>query len=156
MQLSNYRVALVISKAGLNAAQLIEVKSRLKFIAKMGGAEPDGITLTLPAFKHKGPDGAAIARRLVTELARLDYVRIEVREHVLSVNEIMRDFHNSHDEVWCISADRQSKLTKSRAWFVYDEGKKTSRAAQYKLIPPWVEVPVTEAKTKAQPKALKG
>lgn len=155
MKIQNYKVGLVLSQAGLNSAQLVEVRSRLKFIAQLGGAEPDGITITVPSLHHAGPAGARDVEMLVTALARIEYARVVIVESVCAIADCIQLFMD-HDEVWCIPALRQTLSTKARAWMIYDQaGRDPTQKRKYQIIPPWVEAPVAEAKDR-KPKAMKG
>lgn len=156
MQLTNYRIGLVLSQAGMNAAQLVEVKSRLKFIAKLGGADSDGIKITVPSLYGGRASGTQVVEGLVESLSRIDYVRVEVVQDVRNVIDCLNLLRDA-DEVWCLPSTRQSRYTKARAWCIYDEAQRfrPGEAHRYKVIPPWVEQHVTEAR-ETKTKAMKG
>lgn len=143
--LSNYRIGLVLSQAGMNPVQSADVKARLKFIAQLGGAEGGGIQLIAPSLHHPGPAGARDVEKLVEALSRIEYVKVLIVEDVCAVPDCINLFKDA-DEVWCFPAARQSKLTKARPWVIYDYAIGLGESRKYKIIPPWTETPAASAR----------
>jgi hypothetical protein len=157
MKLSGYKVGLVLSQAGFSGNQLVFAKQMLKFIAKTLGPGGGGITVTVPGMPHDGADaGARAVERLLAPLQGIDYVRLVIAENVGQPPDCVRLFAD-HDEVWCVPAERQSRRTKARPLLVYDLGMQLpAEYRKYKLIQPWVEPMVAEARDTKKPKAMKG
>lgn len=148
MQISEYRVGLVIGQAGLNAAQVRDIKDRLKFLAKLGAGDPGAIKVTVPVTRHAGPASAADMEALVAPLSEISYIAITIVENVWRAEAMFQLFHD-HDEVWCCPSNRQTLSTHARAFTLYKMGaESTDRETvhKYKLIPPWVEPPVASAR----------
>lgn len=160
MNLSNYSVGLVLSRAGMNPAQEREVKHRLRTIMKLGGAKPDGLRLVVPiVLFHGGPKAAGFTEELLRPLEKWvmeGWLRVEILEEGhIDARAVMNTLREL-DEVWCIPAERQSLTTNARPLHVFDMARHTMQASRFKKIPPWVEAPPERAAEQKKPKPLKG
>jgi hypothetical protein len=140
-----YLIGTVFGEAGLNAAQLAEVKSRLKYIVKSG--LPMEIRITVPRpHRHRTSIELAAAIKAFTDAlpgALGQSVSVADVQQTLDCLKLFAEY----DEVWCLPSDRQSQSTKSRAWVLYAAAKSHNLRA-YKLIPPWIEPGGSETKIK--------
>lgn len=158
---ANYKVGLVMPRSGVNDAQRIVLRSRLQEIAKMGGAEPNGLGLFVPAaLSHGdracGPTSCALTEELVAHVTKgLHWINVTV----LDVGPLpaLLDVLRECDEVWCATASggSESMLRPAR---LHALAQKTPVAARFKLLHYWVEPPPESVPSQdtRKPKALKG
>lgn len=151
---ANYRVGLVMTKAGMTAAQLAFARAALKQIAKLGGAEPDGLALAVPILTHHtGPKACEQASAALGNLKDIDYLRVTVLD-AGDLDSMMSQLIDS-DEVWCMPAPVEpQRVQRPSKLYAMVRVKRPDRLAKFKIISPWVEARVAEAKT--NPKPLKG
>lgn len=157
--LSNYKVGLVLSRAGLNDAQLIEVKQRLKAIAHLTHADKDNpVEVTIPSIHNEGRAGASAVEALVAPYFRDLYsINATIVENVCAIHDCLLLFAK-HDEIWCCPSGLQTAATQSRAFNIHRQAQlrlPAVDACKYKIIPPWVE-PHVVAPRDLKPKAMKG
>lgn len=144
MNFPNYRVGLVVSRAGLTDAQLAQVKKRLADIVPFitdGGK----IELYVPGYDISQPEGS-----IPPEVANLQY-REKVRVCFIGIHSdqvgaagAIRYFLQekySCDEIWCCPALSQTGRSQARVAQVYTTGQAGPKARLYKMIPPWVDMP---------------
>lgn len=152
---ANYRIGLVMTKAGMTAAQFAYARSQLKQIAKLGGADPDGLALAVPILTHHtGPKACEQAEAALGKLKDLEYLRITVLD-TGDLDSMMSQLMDS-DEVWCMAAPTEpQRVQRPSKLYAMVRAKRPDRLAKFKIISPWVEALVAEAKT-SNPKPLKG
>lgn len=156
MNFPNYRVGLVVSRAGLTDAQLAQVKKRLADIAPFitqGGK----IELYVPGYDITQPEGS-----IPPEVANLQY-RDKVRVCFIGIHSdlvgaagairfYLQEKH-SCDEIWCCPALSQTGRSQARVAQVYTLGQSGTKARLYKMIPPWVDMPTAPRAPKRKPEA---
>jgi hypothetical protein len=158
--LRDYRVGIVIPKAGINVAQLAEIGKRLDFIAKTLPA--DGVVYVyVPGFDLADAE-ASVVRDLCNMLERKPKVQEtylpEAGDHKAGVaTAIVYGLLGDKrcDEIWCCPAEGQTAHSSARVAQVWRLGQMSRFPTRFKQIPPWVEPPVPEAKQKQPTKGKK-
>lgn len=157
--LANYKIGLVMGHAGMNPVQVKEVRRRLKEIAKLGGALPDGLALSVPAVRHHcGPQACEETEALLKPLMDLDYLRITVLD-LGPVSDVLYGVLTL-DEVWCLPAPLQARAAQ-RPMKVYKLARAELRNSnKFKIIEPWADnehvTGAIKASIKKPERALKG
>lgn len=154
----DYRVGIVIPKAGINERQLAEIGRRLDAVAKLLPA--DGIIhVYVPGFNLADAE-ASVVRALCNVLERKGKVRQTylpmAGDHKAGVAHAIVEALGGRlncDEIWCCPAEGQHARSVARVAQVWKLVQASERAARYKQIPPWVEPPAPpEAATKPKTK----
>lgn len=152
----DYRVGIVIPKAGINERQLAEIGRRLDAIAKIL-PEYGRIQVYVPGFDLADAE-ATVVRNLCNLLERKGKVQQTylpmAGDHKAGVaHSIVYTLGQRLccDEVWCCPAEGQNARSVARVAQVWRLAQAGERPARYKQIPPWVEPPAPPEATK-QPK----
>lgn len=152
--LRDYRVGIVVSAQGPNAAQITALAERLAQITKV--LPEDGqIHVYIPGFGLADPE-QSVSRPLRNMLerkgkVRLIYIGTRSREGGVAQN-IVSDLIQVKrcDEIWCCPSDGQVQQSTARVAQVYRIGAASAYHQRYKLIPPWVEAPAPQQATQAK------
>ena len=142
MPITNYKIGIVLSSAGLNTAQLVNLRARLRDISNIATGY---IHVFAPSFFPR-----LNTHRLLSFMEALPYVKLHVLDYIVTVNDCVEIFH-SVDEVWCLppSARGYCRALRvcERAKLIYP-----NEVHKYKMIQPWVET----IQEKPRVKPLKG
>lgn len=157
--LRDYRVGIVIPKAGINVAQLSEISRRLDAISKVLPAD-GALYVYVPGFNLADAEGSVV-RNLCNVLERKGKVQQTylpmAGDHKAGVaHAIVYELEQAKrcDEIWCCPAEGQNANSIARVAQVWRLGQYGLRPTRYKQIPPWVDPAPVEA-TKQPKKGTK-
>lgn len=137
--LRTYRVGLVIPQCGINAAQVADVRARLRSIAHVLPADGN-VLLLIPGYDARNPKAGI--QEDVLEMARASKVTLEwfgVRaKDGKSAARICAALDHC-DEVWCCTDENHTHNGRTRASAVLRlGGQRGLLGPRYKHIPTWV------------------
>lgn len=134
----HYHIGLILSQSGITDAQMAEIKFRIKELAKVMTDNWE-ILFWVPGFANMLP--SALWPQTMKAISELPKSHVEffpgAEPSVAQLFHEMREY----DEVWCLPAKGQARLTKCRVSQLYNLSQEseywtTSRA--FKWIPYWM------------------
>jgi hypothetical protein len=144
--LTDYKVGVVMPKAGINDAQLGEMSRRLDLIGK-ALSEEGRIHVYVPGFNFADAEASVVrnVRNMLERKARAHITYIPCGgDHKAGVaNLIVYELAEAKrcDEIWCFPAEGQRGSAAARVAQVWRLGQAHARHTTFKQIPPWVEAP---------------
>lgn len=131
-----YHVGLVMSQVGINDNQHQAVVARIKERVKV---LPEGgkIVLWTPGFAHEKPEH--LWPDTCKRLGSMNHVVLEALPSLdFTVPQLFHEMRE-YDEVWCLPAKGQARLTRCRVSQLYFMAQEDATAARvFKWIPHWV------------------
>lgn len=132
-----YHIGLVMSASGPNDNQHEEMLRRIKALTSVMTADM-GIIFWVPGYDKQSPE--TLWPITLKKLKVLEKVQIEHLNRNLTVPQYFHEMRE-YDEVWCLPAKGQARLTKCRVSMLYymsQELEHASTARVFKWIPHWV------------------